>query len=370
MTHRERFLAVLERRVPDRIPFVARLDLWYAARRHAGTLPSEVADLSIAEIEARLHMGRSARFSGFAREVREGVRESLAEEGDRLIRTLELEGRTLREVRHRTAAQRAGGMGAHLAEPFLKTAEDYRAMIAVWERTRWAADPAALDRFDKEVGHDGLPLLILGAMPFHRIMLNYAGYDRFYYHLADFPDLVGELCAVMEARYEALWPELARSSARMILHGTHWSSAMTPPPLFEKHLLPYARRFSDAMHAAGKQCVLHADADLSALLDHVVRAGVDVADCFACAPLVPLRLAEARRAWGDRVVIWGGFPSTLLEPTASEDEFRRHLDAFCEEIADGRAVIVGVSDNVLPGALWPRLKALAERAAALRPADR
>ena len=32
MTNRERILAVLGRKSPDRVPWIARLDLWYHAR--------------------------------------------------------------------------------------------------------------------------------------------------------------------------------------------------------------------------------------------------------------------------------------------------------------------------------------------------
>jgi len=33
MTNRDRILAVLDRTSPDRIPWIARLDLWYHARQ-------------------------------------------------------------------------------------------------------------------------------------------------------------------------------------------------------------------------------------------------------------------------------------------------------------------------------------------------
>jgi len=142
---------------------------------------------------------------------------------------------------------------------------------------------------------------------------------------------------------------------------------MTPRPLFERLILPYAREFTQAMHKAGKLCALHADADLSGPLDLVLETGMDVAECFACHPLVPLRLEEAREKWKGRITIWGGFPSTLLEPSASDSEFQSYLSWFETHIADGRAIIVGVSDNVMPDALWPRLVELAQRVRAIRP---
>ena len=367
VTHRERFSAVLDGRVPDRIPIVCRLDIWHTAGTSDRSLPPEVAGLSIPEIERKLNMGRSARFRGFHSEVRQGVEETVVQEGDQSIHTLRIGKRSVRKITVTTAEGRRMGFLPHVEKYYLETPDDYRTMIRVWERTELVADQAAFERFDRRTGEDGMPLLVFTLIPFHRIMLEYAGYENFYFHQADFPDLVGELRRIMVAKYVSFWSELARSPARLILHGAHWSSQMTPPPMFEKYFLPYLRRFTDAMHAAGKKCALHADADLTGLLDVVLQTGVDVAECFACAPLVPLTLAETRERLGDRVIIWGGFPSTLLEPSSTEEAFRAYLDQFASRIAAGRAIIVGVSDNVMPDASWERLAALCRRIAEIRP---
>ena len=127
------------------------------------------------------------------------------------------------------------------------------------------------------------------------------------------------------------------------------------------------RQFTEAMHACGKKCTFHADVDLSALADLVLQTGVDMAECFACEPLVPLTLAEARRKWGNRVCIWGGFPSTLLGRSSTEKDFNSFLDHFTAQIADGRSIIVGVSDNVMPDTKWERLTELSRRVAEIRP---
>ena len=367
MTHRERFSAVLEGLLPDRLPMVTRMDVWYEGRKRQGVLPPEVGGLSLFEIEDKLHMGRSARFRGFHSERRQGVTERVVRQGERTIRTLETDGRSVSQVAVSTGQLKERGIEGLVLEHCLKTADDYRTMIRIWERTQLVADHSACERFDRETGDAGLPVLVFTITPIHRIMLEYAGYQNFYFHQADFPDLVDELRVVMELVYESFWEELAACGMDLILHGAHWSSGMTPPPLFEEKFLPYIRRFTNAMHAAGKRCAFHADADLSRLLELVLDTGMDVADCFACQPLVPLTLHETRRTWGDRIVVWGGFPSTLLEPFATSQEFHEYLDSFLREVSDGRSIVVGVSDNVMPDATWARITALAERVSLVRP---
>ena len=47
MNNRERMLATLEGRPPDRIPWIPRLLLWYTAKQRAGALPAEWAALTV-----------------------------------------------------------------------------------------------------------------------------------------------------------------------------------------------------------------------------------------------------------------------------------------------------------------------------------
>ena len=366
MTPRERWLALLSGERPDRIPLVIRLDLWHNAAVNDGTLPEECRGLTIPEIETRLGMGRSARFRDFYAVHFPTARISERRDGCAVRTTFRVAGRDLTQTFLRTPEQERIGVRGHLAECFLKSAEDYDAMAAAWEEMRWEFRPAAFAAFDREVGPDGLPLLVMNLSPIHVIMLAYAGYDAFYLHLADFPERIEALLRVMERRYEEFWRAAAESGAEFLLHGAHWSAAMTPPPVFRRFFLPYFRRFTEAMHRAAKRSAFHGDADLTGLLREAAETGMDAVDCFACAPLVPLTLAEARRAWRGRLAVWGGIPSTLLLPSCPRAQFKAYLRSFLEEIADGEGIIVGVSDNLMPGSEWDRLRELADGVATLR----
>ena len=365
VTQRERFEAVLNGQVPNHVPMSCRIDLWYNNQATNGTLPPEIADLTIEQIEDRLGWARSARFRDFVTEHREGVRETLEDCVGHVIRTWKVEGRKLQQVEQQTELQRRKGLPGRVIERFLKTKEDYQTMTRVWERTILVPDHAACQRFDRQTGSDGMPLLIFDHIPIHRIMQSYAGYGNCYFHLHDMPDAVQDLKQVMEYKYEVFWPELAKCAIPFIIHGAHWSSHMTPPPLFEQHFIPYLQKFTQAMHKAGKWCAFHGDNDLSMLLDLVVQSGVDAVECFACSPLVNLSLSKARQVWGDRIVIWGGCPSTMLDTSTSNQAFDNYLNYLTEEIADCRAFILGISDNAMPDALWSRIVKLAQRVSAV-----
>ena len=135
---------------------------------------------------------------------------------------------------------------------------------------------------------------------------------------------------------------------------------MTPPPIFEKYFLPYFKEFNSRMHEHGKKTMWHADAEMGGLLNHVLEAGFDGADCLATIPLVPQRIEDYFDAWKGGIACWGGLPSTIFDPTFPMEEYKRTVDHLVEVTQGRNDFIFGASDNVMPGAEWERLLYLAE----------
>lgn len=361
MNNRERIMAVLSGRPPDRVPWIPRLSLWYNAHRLAGTLPARWAGRSLREVERDLGLGTPARDGRVFEIVDEGVEVVERREGRYEITEWHTPVGSLRRVmRHSDDLDRLG-LPARIEEYPLKGPADYRVWEWIWQHRRWRPCYDAYRAYDEEIGPDGLPMVSAGDVPLHEFLENGAGYEHGFFHLADYPAEVTHLLEVMaEAEAERMWPVVAESPARLILHGQHLSTQFTPPRLFRRYVLPYYARFMPLLHAHGKSVAMHADNDTSAILDLVETAGWDMVECFVTAPMVPLTLRRAREAWGTRVIIWGGLPSLLLSPTVPEEEFRSYMVDLLEVIAPGEAFILGVADNVMPDSAIERVAWVAD----------
>src|SRR5512133_3124986 len=57
-TIRQRLLAVMEGRKPDRIPLISRLDFWYNGLKYQGKLPSGYSGLSLREVHRKTGFGQ------------------------------------------------------------------------------------------------------------------------------------------------------------------------------------------------------------------------------------------------------------------------------------------------------------------------
>lgn len=361
MTNRQRVQTILDRQLPDRIPWIPRLKLWYTAHSHAGTLPSELRGMSQREAERWLGMGDAAREGRIFRvEYRDMEMRTRREGEDEIIEYVTPAG-TLRARKSLSEGQAGAGFASIVTEYPLKTEADYRVWEYVIEHTEYVPTYEEFHAYDAGVGDEGLPFVRTGDCPFHDWQIRLVGYENAYLHLADFPATVERMIERWNVHErERLWPILLDSPGSLIQNGVHFDSMTTPPAIFEKWILPYYAELSSRLHARGKFLAFHLDADSRLLLGLIRDAGMDVADTFATAPLVKCTLAEARRAWGERIVIWGGLPSTLLEAGVSDEEFEREMRAIFRTIAPGRAFILGVSDNIMPVARFDRLKRVRE----------
>jgi len=361
MTNRERILAVLDRKSPDRLPWIARLQLWYHARLAEKNMPVRFQGMSLVQIGRALRTGNPARDGRVFRVRYEGLEVRVEREPGvvrqrfitpvgqvtyGLILTGELEGRT--------------DQGLPLEHPIQKL-EDYRVWEYIAEHTYY--DPCYDEylAYEKQVGYDGFPMVSCGDCPFHYFLLNLCGYNNAYYEIADHPQEFEHLMTVMtQVERERLWPVVANSPARLILHGLHFDSQMTPPRFFRRYITPYYREFSGLLHARGKCLAWHADDDTKALLAEIRKSGFDMSECFCTAPMVTVTLEEARAAWGTEVIIFGGVPSIILEPSFPEAEFEEYMRGLFRAIAPGDAFILGVADNVMPTSLIERVERISD----------
>jgi hypothetical protein len=97
---------------------------------------------------------------------------------------------------------------------------------------------------------------------------------------------------------------------------------------------------------------------MGTLLEDVLEAGFDGADCLATAPLVPQTIDDYYKAWQGRIVCWGGLPSTILDPSYPREQFTRHIEQLRRFTAGKAGFIIGASDNVMPGVEWERILAV------------
>jgi len=355
MTNRERLIAILEGRSPDQIPWIPRLQLWYNANKKWGTLPEKYRDWPLRDIERDLGMGTPARSGRVFTTAMKNVETTVHRKGREVLTEYVTPVGTVNTLQTGSAELERAGLGGRVLSRMIERPEDYGVVEYIIEHTEVTPTYEEYERYDEEIGEDGLPMVTSGDSPMNLILREYLGFELGYFDLYDRPDKVEHLLAVLTEHHREIDRIAAASPARLILKGVHFDSTMTPPPVFEQYFAPYLREVADLYHAGGKTLAYHADADSRLLLRLVLGAGLDMAECFVTEPMVSCTLREAREVWGTDMIIWGGIPSVLMcDPFTDEALEAFMIDVF-RTVAPGDAFILGVADNVMPEAKFDRI---------------
>lgn len=356
MTNRERMIAILEKRNPDRIPWIPRLEIWYQAHKLQGTLPEKYTDLPLREIEHDLHTGTPARLGSVYRVKYNKINVQQNRMGPDQITTYNTPVGTVSTVHRHSDTLAQGGITSPLQiSHMIKGPEDYKVVEYIFSHAEIVPTYEAYMAYDAEIGSDGLPMVSIGPDPMYRILQVLIGFNNAFFHLFDDRTRVRHLYDVIMEFTLKIQETVLNSPALLIQHGEHFDSQMTPPKIFSEYMQPYFQEFSDKIHSRGKYLACHADADTSHLLDLIIDSGFDVAECFVTAPMVPLTLEEARKTLGNKVIIWGGIPSVILCDPITDAYFESYMLQLLRTIAPGNDFILGVADNVMAEAKLDRI---------------
>lgn len=360
MTNRERIIAIIEGKKPDIIPWIPRLQFWYNFHKNSGTLPEKYKNWNLREIEKDMGMGTPARDARIFSSKMENVEIKTKKVGDEIF-TEYITPAGKVSTKHKIVEKLAKvGMSNYQTEHLIKRPEDYDVVEYIIQNTKLTPAYDQYIAYDEQIGDDGLPLVSLGACPMHRIMREYMDYEKSFFEMIDHPSKVESLLKTLTDHLKEIQKIAAESPAKMILHGEHFDSMITPPPIFEEYFKPYFKEFADLLHSKGKILVCHADADSSLLLDLIKESGFDMAEVFTTAPMVPCTLKQAKGAWGNDVIIWGGIPSVILCEPISDKAFEEFMIDLFQTVSTNDRFMLGVADNVMPETKFERLARISE----------
>ncbi len=369
MNERERFLTVLKGEMPDRLPWVARLELWYEYHSLNGTLPEKYRGWSMWDIQRDIGMGILARSDYYKRRY-VGLEVVTTDKGnERLVEyrtpvgTVSTRHIIGSDVALSSTDAKAPGAYWYETEHMIKRVEDYPVVEYIFEHT--VIDPNYEDIVNKEkaLRGDGYPLPYgVDRVPIQDLLIQLIGYNNVYFemadHLAQFEHL---LRVITDYHKQQLWPVALGAPTDLVAVRANLTGLMTSPGIFRRYFAPYTQELAGLLHARGKKLATHMDGEPGQLLKVIADSGLDVIEAFTPAPMTGTTTGQARAAYGPNVIIWGGVPSAILVPDLhSEREFEDHMESVFREIAPGRNFILGVGDNTMPQASLDRVRRVGE----------
>ena len=343
ITHKERILAAARGQSLDKLPLGARIDLWYNYHSWHDTLPDKYRGNNIPDILRDLGAGIQMRHSPIWKVDYRDMEVAIHKEPP-FTTTEYRTPKGIVSMKTMFTPQEGARVEYELELPF-KSAADYPAIEHLLENTVLVP---YLDDYLKNkemVGEDGLVIPAASYSPMQEIMRRIMGYERFFFELNDHPSKVENLYELMK---EVVWQKLkilAESPVEIVQVCSNWSDDVHTP-IFKKYFVPWFQEVVAFLHSKGKLTFVHADGEMKRLIPMFLETGIDVAEAWSPAPMTSVTTAELRKAWGDRVTIWGGVPAILFETQYTDEEFDNYIRNLFKEVAPGNNFIVGMGDNV------------------------
>jgi len=383
MDHREMMLNAIKGKGTDVLPFVPRLDLWYKANKHNGTLPDRYKKASLMEMTRDLGVGYHAVVPDFK------DLNSPEDEADRALgisclrampfryafasveRTIKYEN-DLTMVEYRTPAgvirtkvlyddemRKAGITISHTLEHAIKSTGDLEIAAYIFRDIQVIDDSSGYEEFKAGIGENGITVAYAGlaASGMHHIQKELMPVDSFFYEQFDHPDELKVLSDAIEGYFDKVFEAVSKSSAEVVFYGSNYDSSITYPPFFRDHIVPSLKKRAKQLHKNDKLLLTHTDGENKGLLEHYVDSDIDIADSICPYPMTTHTLKDIRKVFGKNITIWGGIPSvSLLQNSMSDIEFERFLNKTLEDAGSGDHLILAIADTTPPAADFSRIK--------------
>jgi uroporphyrinogen decarboxylase len=133
------------------------------------------------------------------------------------------------------------------------------------------------------------------------------------------------------------------------------SGPFVSPAAFARIYAPAMKRMCEIVHEFGLPCLFHSCGNNRLILDQMVDAGMD-----AYQAIQPVeRIEEIKELYGDRLSLWGGVSTDTLR-RGTPDEVRQQVLFTLKHCAPGGGLILSSSHSVVVGTPAANYRALVE----------
>ena len=326
MTNRERFVATMDGRTPDRIPYLAYGGYVRDNNRH---LWAPLIDRGLIVMPRVNDVAVTA----------DGVEDTVTVTYD--ARGYAVERRVLRTSVGELSQVRVHGW---TQEYFIKTPGDYRVMKYILEHTQLTPDFGGFAEAERTVGDTGATIVRAERSPMQKVIVDYAGLANYSYHLTDAPVEMNALLEAYEDYALRYFTILADHPSRYIQIPENLTSEQTGPARFIQHHIPFYNKIIPMLHAKGKKVFAHYDGRFACLIDLIPQTGLDGLESFTAPPEGDIGYGRARAALPDTTFM---AHIRLSDYKLPPGDLKKLLHGYIREAApDGRNLLFELSEDL------------------------
>ncbi|MFX0072422.1 MAG: hypothetical protein ACFFAO_15160, partial [Candidatus Hermodarchaeota archaeon] len=265
LTNKERLLNTFEKKKIDKIVFSPRLYYWYGGNKlytkktSNDQLSSNIPERFLNKTQLEIYdlLQASPRYSEETLNLPLIKTKINSKAGINLITQKGAkEGETITKYKtplgNLTEKMAIGaGFGIHYTEFPIKTVEDMKIMRYIFENTEFVFLDRNYKKAEAILGDRGVVSTYLYSSPYQRLVKELMGFVNTVLLLKRKPNEMENFMLFLERWDDKMYDIIAKSPLEIINFGENIDANLSPPPQFEKYLMPYYERRVKQLHQAG-----------------------------------------------------------------------------------------------------------------------
>lgn len=238
----------------------------------------------------------------------------------------------------------AAGFTSWHHERMFKTPDDYRALLFLIRDEQYEPTYEEFLRAERAFGEDAIFRASFGLEPLQALISgNLMSMADFCVQWMDNRDEILKLYDALVENRRRIYRLVAESPATHANYGGNVVPQIISPDSFRRYYLPHYNEAAEIMHRHGKLIGSHFDDDCRLLATAIGEADLDYIEAFTPSPDTDMTLAEARKAWPDKV-LWINFPSSAhLWPDAEIEAMAYDL---VQQNGSADGLLIGITEDI------------------------
>jgi hypothetical protein len=242
-------------------------------------------------------------------------------------------------------------------ERLFKRPEDYKVLRSLVEDEQYRPNYEAYLEAERWMGDDVILRGGVGSAPLHEIMIHWMGVETFAIEWVERRDEILTLEQAMRNKRRERYPLLADSPITHANYGGNEVPEMMGVERYEQFCVPLYDECAEFFRAKGKLLGSHMDGNNRPWAHLLARSKLDYIEAFTPAPDTDMSVADALKAWPDKV-LWINFPSSVH--LASIDQIKQTTKQILDEAAGTNRLIIGITEDIPPDRWQQNMMAISE----------
>ena len=333
MTNRERILNALAGKPTDRLPWSPLIDPYFIS-----SLPAQGYNMDIIEAMRFIGCDIMERHVCSAIPHINNVNIRYTEDGKTRRKIYETPVGTIYEESGKTDST------VFVTKHFAETVDDIKVLQYVAENTTYTSNARAFKERDNFIGDSGIATVSLTPTPIQEMLQYLAGVENTVYLMMDYPEETDALLWALHERNKRECLALCDYDTPAIFEYEDTSTTVLNKNMLCNYELPCVNDYKKIFSQNGKQLITHMCGKLAGFKDEIASADMDGIDSVCPPTTGDLAIWEARRAFGNKILIGGIEP-----PSLAMSNVRKTLENVAEIIektTDKTGFILSTGDAV------------------------